>query len=136
MKIHTIAKFLYGFFAVVFMIVGLSIVMYNTGIVPHGTRDIILHAADNNLNALHLLQEFGSLLVFAGLISFWFIRHYEHSMGFHWAMTLFWALMSMIHWLDVRGLRPSLMGPVINTIPVVLFLVVGLLRRRNQAKAS
>lgn len=136
MTIHTITKFIYGFFGVVFLVIGLSVVMYSTGIVPPGTQDIILHAADNSLNGLHSLQEFGSLLVFAGLISFWFIRHYEQSMGFHWAMTVFWALMALVHWTDIRGLRPSLMGPMLNTVPVVLFAIIGFWRYRKNRNAT
>jgi hypothetical protein len=82
------------------------------------------------------MQEFGSLLVFAGLITFWFIRHYEHSRTFHWAMTAFWGLLALIHWIDVRGSWQSVVGPAINTIPLVLFVAVGLLRLRSEGKAQ
>jgi hypothetical protein len=129
MNITNVAKILYGLFATVFIIVGLAIVSFKSGLLPASMEESVLHAADHNLNALHSLQEFGSLLVFAGLISFWFIRNYQYSAGFHWSMTAFWALMALVHWADVRGLRPSLVGPIVNTIPFVLFLAVGVMRR-------
>jgi uncharacterized membrane protein len=81
------------------------------------------------------MQEFGSLLVFVALMSFWFIRHYEQSRSFHWAMTVFWGLMALIHWFDIKGPWTSVIGPLINTIPLALFLVVGLLRERSEKTA-
>jgi hypothetical protein len=129
MNIHTIAKALYGAFGVAFIIIGLAVVSFKSGLLPQAVEESILHSTDHNMYGLHLFQEFGALLVFAGLISLWFIRNYQYSMPFHWAMTVFWALMVIIHWVDVRGMRPSLAGPILNTIPVVLFLVVGFLRR-------
>lgn len=55
--------------------------------------------------ALFLVAGFGALLVFVGLITLWFARHYESSRPFHWAMTASWALHALAHWFDVRGAR-------------------------------
>ena len=129
MNIHSIAKFLYGLAGVVFLVIGLGVVSFKSGLLPQGAIDAILHNTDNNMYGLHLLQEFGALMVFTGLMSFWFIRNYQHSLSFHWAMTVFFALLAVVHWVDVRGMRPSLAGPIINTIPLMLFVVVGILRR-------
>ncbi|MEK6287092.1 MAG: hypothetical protein AABO57_15235 [Acidobacteriota bacterium] len=133
-NIKPIAKFLYGFFAAVFLIVGATVLLLHTGLLPGAVRSIVMRAAHDDLNAVHLIQEFGSLLVFAGLVSVWFIRHYEQSKFFHWAMTTFWALFALVHWLDFKGPFQSAIGPTINTIPFVLFAIVGLLRKNSGEK--
>jgi hypothetical protein len=98
-------------------------------------RDHIVSIGGGNENTLHIMQEFGSVLVFVGLITFWFIRHYEVSRPFHWAMTAFWGLFALVHWFDVRGPFPSARGPVINTVPFGLLVVIGLLRQRSDGRA-
>jgi ATP/ADP translocase len=129
LNIKPVARSLYGFFAVIFLIVGVSVLSLRTGLLPDFAKSIVMNAAHEDLNAVHLVQEFGSMLVFAGLISVWFIRHYERSKFFHWAMTTFWGLFALAHWFDVRGRFQSMLGPTINTVPFVLFVVVGLLRK-------
>jgi len=102
--------------------------LLRTNLLPAAIRTIVMNAARDDMNAAHLIQEFGSMLIFAGLISIWFIRHYEQSKFFHWAMTTFWALFALVHWFYVGGSIKSIAGPSINTIPFVLFAVAGLLR--------
>jgi hypothetical protein len=97
--------------------------------------DIIGSIAQGNDNSLHILQEFGSLLIFTGLITLWFVGHYDASGFFHWAMTTFWALFALVHWFDVRGSFGSVLGALINTVPLGLFLAVGLLREKSAGKA-
>ncbi len=130
MNIHSIAKFLYGLFGSAFIVVGLSVAMFKSGLLTGWAEQTIVKVADNNLNGIHLIQELGSLLVFAGLITFWFVKNYEQSIGFHWALTAFWALFALAHWFDVRGMR-SINGPIINSIPFALFLTVGLFRTKR-----
>jgi hypothetical protein len=74
------------------------------------------------------MQELGSVLVFVGLITFWFLRHYEQSQPFHWSMTAFWGLFALAHWFDVRSPFPSVGGPLMTTLPFLLFVLIGLLR--------
>jgi hypothetical protein len=136
MTIKAVVNLFYGFFAVVFLLAGVTILLLHTGILPDGIRDIVLDVAQRDSNAIHLIQELGSLLVFAGLITFWFIRHYEHSKPFHWAMTTFWALFALVHWFDVGRPRESVKGPLVNTIPVLLFLLVSLLRSRSDVETN
>jgi hypothetical protein len=120
---------LYGLFAALYLVAGVSVLLLKTPLLPDAVRNIILHVAQDTPNTLHIIQEFGSLLVFAGLITLWFIRNYDQSLPFHWAMTAFWGLLSLIHWFDIRGPVESVVGPLINSIPLALFLVVGLLRQ-------
>jgi hydrogenase-4 membrane subunit HyfE len=133
-SIRPIAKFLYGFFAAVFLIVGATVLLLRTDLLPAAVRSIVMNVAHDDMNTAHLIQEFGSMLVFAGLISVWFIRHYEQSKFYHWAMTTFWALFSLAHWFYVGGPLKSVSGPMINTIPFVLFAIVGLLRKSSEER--
>ncbi len=134
MNIKTITKSLYGFFGVVFLLAGAGVLLVGTGLLPNVIKNTIINVGHDDLNTLHIIQEFGSLLVFAGLITFWFIRHYERSKAFHWAMTTFWALFALAHWFDAKGFFHSGVVQMINTVPFILFVLVGLLRNNYERK--
>lgn len=136
MSIKRLVQFLYGLFATLFLIAGTTVLLLRTSLLPTAIRTIVMNAARDDMNAAHLIQEFGSMLVFAGLISIWFIRHYEQSKFFHWAMTTFWALFSVVHWFYVGGPIKSIAGPSINTIPFLLFAVAGLLRNYTDKQTA
>src|SRR5262249_55962980 len=122
----------YGLFGMIYLVAGLSVLLLGTGILPDAVKDLIVRIGQGDGNTLHIMQEFGSLLIFAGWITLWFIRHYDQSRPFHWAMTVFWGLFALGHWFDVEGSFRSGIGQVINTVPVSLFVVVGLLRQRAE----
>jgi hypothetical protein len=48
-------------------------------------------------------------------------------------MTTFWALFALVHWFDVRGPVRLDTGVLVNAIPFVLFLLVGLVTRNRKA---
>ncbi|MFY9553142.1 MAG: hypothetical protein WAV20_12270 [Blastocatellia bacterium] len=135
MRVRTVANILYALFGFVFVITGAGIMLLHTGLLPDTARDLILDIGHRDPTAIHLIQEFGSLMVFAGLITLWFIRHYEQSRVFHWAMTTFWALFALAHWFDGRERGPGI-GPLITTIPFILFLFVGVLRTGFEKRRS
>jgi hypothetical protein len=95
-------------------------------------REIVVRFSQDNLVTLHIVQEFGSVLVLVGLLTFWFIRHYDQSLYFHWAMTAYWAIIAIIHWFHVARPEVSVVGGLINSIPFALFLAVGLLRLAHE----
>jgi hypothetical protein len=123
-----LAKFSYAVFGTLFLAGGAGVLLIKTGLLPGPLEETLADFGRGDLNTLHVMQEFGSLLVFAGLITFWFLRHYEESKAFHWSLTTFWALFALVHWFDVRKSLEAIAGPLINTVPFILFLVVGLLR--------
>ncbi|MEK6303397.1 MAG: hypothetical protein AABO41_22025 [Acidobacteriota bacterium] len=129
-NIKPIAQTLYGFVGAAFLVVGASVLLLGSGFLPDAIKTLITDITQGDRNTIHIVQEFGSLLVFAGLISFWFVRHYERSKFFHWSMTIFWALFALAHWFVAGGPFHASRGAAINTIPFALFLVVGLLRKR------
>jgi hypothetical protein len=133
MRSGTLAKSLYVLFGALYLVAGTTALLFRTGLLPAAVKDALLDAAHGDLNAVHISQEFGSLLVFAGLITLWFVLHYEMSLFFHWAMTAFWALFALVHWFDVRGPIRFDVGVLINAIPFMLFLSVGLVTRNRKA---
>ena len=135
MPVRVLATSLYGLVAVLFLVAGAAVLLLGTGLLPGAVRDIITAVVPNDGETLHIAQEYACLLVFIGLITLWFIRHYEASRAFHWAMTAFWALIALVHWFDIRGPVESVVGPLINTVPFALFLAVGLLRETTRGRA-
>jgi hypothetical protein len=136
MVTRVLARSLYGLFGALYLVAGMSVLLLRTGLLPAPVRDLIMDIGQDTPNTLHIMQEFGTALIFVGLITFWFLRHYEQSRPFHWAMTAFWALFALVHWFDVRGPFRSAVGPAINTIPFALFLLVGLLRETSERKTK
>jgi len=131
-----VAKGIYGLVGAAFLLAGATTLLVQTPLLPRGIRDVVLRFSQDNLAVLHIIQEFGSVLVLVGLLSFWFIRHYDESQYFHWAMTAYWALMALIHWFHVASPEVSVAGGLINTIPFALFLAIGLLRLAHESEAA
>src|SRR6266498_3029843 len=125
MNIKTIAKLVYGLVGVVFLVVGASVMLLHTGLLPGTIKTTVMNFAHGDPLAVHLIQEMASILVFVGLIIFWFIRHYQQSKVFHWAMTTFWALFAFAHWYDGSEGPRSVRGPMINTVPFIVFFLIG-----------
>lgn len=135
MNVKAITGVLYGLVGAISILVGASVLLLETGLLPAAVSRAMMNAANGDASALHIIQEFGAFLVFVGLIAFWFARHYEQSRFFHWALTVAFALIALAHWFDVRG-EHSLIGPLVNSVPFALFLLVGLLRLSSEAKAT
>src|SRR5262249_23026083 len=125
-----------GLFGTLYLAAGATVLLFRTGLLPDPVKQIIIDSTQGDLNSVHIVQELGSALIFIGLITFWFIWQYEQSNWFHWAMTTFWGLFALVHWFDVRGPFPSVAGPLINTIPYLLFTSIGLLTIRRQATSD
>ena len=134
MNIKAIAKLVYAIVGAAFLIGGGAVMLLHTGLLPESVKNIVINFAHGDSLAVHLIQEMASILVFVGLITFWFIRHYQQSKVFHWAMTMFWALFALAHWFDGREGPRSVRGPLINTIPFAVFFLIGLLRINSDAR--
>lgn len=65
MSIRPIAKFLYGLVAVVFLIGGATVLLLRTGLLPSAVRNTVMNVAHDDMNTAHIIQELGSMLVFA-----------------------------------------------------------------------
>ncbi|HLL73512.1 MAG TPA: hypothetical protein VK363_18875 [Pyrinomonadaceae bacterium] len=135
MNVKAVTGVLYGLFGAISILVGASVLLSETGLLPAVVSRAVMNAANGDASALHIIQEFGAFLIFVGLIAFWFARYYEQSRFFHWALTAAFALIALAHWFDVRG-EHSLIGPLVNSVPFLLFLSVGLLRLSSEAKTT
>ncbi|MES1181846.1 MAG: hypothetical protein ABUL44_03535, partial [Flavobacterium sp.] len=129
MIIRSISKVIYFLFGLFFLIVGIAIVLFNTGLLPIGIKNVILNITQNNLLTLHILREFGAMMIMTSLISFWFIKDYKNSFTFHVIVSLYWGIMSIIHWSDYSIGHGSVIGQIINTIPFLFFSASAILRR-------
>ena len=78
----------------------------------------------------HLTQEFGTLVIAVGLVFLWQARREGPSRSLHWLLTLYLVLDSAIHWVGPQGLVGSLQRGLINSIPAVLLLILGVLLER------
>jgi hypothetical protein len=127
-----LAKVVYAVTGAIVFAAGASVLLIDTGLLPDAVRGAVVGETRGNLDLLHILQEFGATLVFVGLIAFWFVWRYEQSQFFHWAMTAFLGLIALVHWFDVRGPSPSVSGPLVITVPFLVYVVVGLLRTATE----
>jgi hypothetical protein len=123
-----LAKLVYAINAAAFLAAGASALLVNTGVLPGAVGDIVVQFSKGDPGVLHIVQELGSLLVLVGLVTLWFVVHYDRSRFFHWALTAYWAIMAVIHWFNVAGPNPSIDGPLMITVPFLVFLTIGLLR--------
>ena len=136
MNIQPLTKAFYGLIGTLLLLAGGTVLLLRTGLLPGSLQNLIFNVAHGDLNAVHILQEFSALLVFAGLMSLWAMRHYEQSRPFHWALTTFWGLLALVHWVDARGEFRSVVGPLINTVPFALFVILGLLRLQAEKQKT
>jgi hypothetical protein len=136
MLTRALAKAVYALFGTVYLVAGASVLLLGSGLLPAQVRDVIVDVGQDQPNTLHVMQEFASLLVFAGLMTFWFLWRYDDSRAFHWAMTVFLALFALVHFIDIRGSFRLDAGAAITAIPFGIFLAVGLLRVWLEAKGK
>ena len=118
----------YALLGAVLLGAGVAVLLFNTGLLPEGIKAALFDEAGGNLTALHIAQEAGTLLVFAGLITFWFAWHYGQSLYFHAAMTVLLGLVALVHWFDVRGPNLSWTEPIPVTLPFLVFAAIGMAR--------
>src|SRR5262245_45268194 len=132
MSIRPIARFVYGLMAVVFLAASAAVLLLGTGVMPAAVLRSALEFAEGSDRTMHFLQEFSTLLFLVGLVCVWCVLNYERSMFFQWAIAVFWGLFALVHWFDYRGGLHGGVGPVVNTVPVVVFVIVGVVRARTE----
>src|SRR5262245_553059 len=128
MQINTtsLAKTLYAVFGALYLVAGGAVLLTRSGYLSLSVTRIVGHISHGNGYAFHILQELGASLVFAGLITLWFLRHYEQSGFFHFAMTAFLGLFALVHWLDAGwSWDNNVAGLSLATAPFLLFAIVG-----------
>ena len=130
--LRLVTRLLYILLGVIFLLGGGAVLLLGTGLLSAPVADVILSIGEDNPHTLHLMQEYAALLVLVALLTFWFVKHYEMSRPFHWAMTLFWGVIGLVHWFDPRGEFHYGLAEAITSVPFVLFVALGLLRERSE----
>jgi len=132
MTARPFALALYAVTGTVFLVTAAIVVLMPAGILPAAVEDILMNIGHNDVRTMHIVQEFGSLAAFAGLTCFWFVRRYGQSYYFHWALTVFFALFALAHWVSIKGDVYPGNGKFIDSVPFILFALIGLFRWKEQ----
>jgi hypothetical protein len=134
MSLLAITKAVYALLGALYVLVGIGSIALPAGWIPLrwvGDDVAPLYSAappDSFLN--HLTQEFGTLAIAVGLVFLWQARREEPSRSLHWLLTVYLALDASIHWVGPQGFIGSLQRGIINSIPLLLLLVLGVLLSR------
>ena len=131
MIITRLAKFLYGILGVLYLVVGIGAMLIPTGWLPPTLVGDLLTDEMSTPAGEHLVQEFGTVVLAVGLIFLWRATQSAWSAGFHWAMTFYFSLDALIHWIGPDGPIGSWPRGAINSVPFALMLLLGLLQARS-----
>ena len=132
MTIAKLTRVIYGILGAWYVVGGVGSMLMPTGWLPPSVMDQFLNQEPLSEFVAHLLQEFGTLLLAVGVTFIYLAFHKPWSAAFHWALTAYFASDSLIHWIGPDGPIGSLSRGLINTVPPVVMLVLGLLRQRER----
>ena len=136
MTIEKITRIVYGILGVIYVIIGAGAMLLPTGWLPQGLTDDFLAEATPTPFLAHLLQEFGTVVLALGFVFLWYAKRKEHSRNFHWAMTFYFSLDALIHWIGPEGFIGSWSRGIANSIPFAVMLLLGLLQMRERTRVS
>ena len=134
MNLRSVTKAVYAVLGVLYVLAGAGAMVLPLGWVSpewagaDAGAQYAAAAPESYLN--HQTQEFGTLAIAVGFVFLWQARRAEPSRSLHWLLTLYLVLDASIHWVGPQGLIGSLQRGVINSIPPLLFLILGLLWQR------
>jgi hypothetical protein len=132
MTVAKLTRAIYGFLGVLYVVGGVGSMLMPTGWLPSSVVDRFLIQEPLSEYLTHLLQEFGTLLLAVGFTFLYLAFHKPWSAAFHWALTIYFAFDSLIHWVGPDGLIGSWSRGLINTVPPLVMVVLGLLRQRER----
>ena len=136
MVIEKIIRAVYVLFAALLLIIGAGALRIPTGWLPAQWQlefDVIYAAEAPTSYLNHLTQEFGTVVIALGMVFLWQARRADLSRTFHWMMTFYLALDTLIHWVGPQGLIGDLQRGIVNSIPTLLMLGLGLWWGRSGA---
>jgi hypothetical protein len=93
-----------------------------SGLVAAVKPSLIFPPEESAGYAGHLIREQGALFVFAGLMFFWCLRHFESRRPVHLAFIVFLAIYSGIHWAGYFDTGERLFGAIATSIPALALL--------------
>jgi hypothetical protein len=134
MHIRPVARFVYGLLGVVSIVAASVVLLLGTGLVPAAVSNFLLEIGGGNDDTMHLIQEYAAFLFVVGVVHLWCARHYDLSLFFHWVLTFFWLFIALIHWFDYKGSFHAGWDRVIDTVPFVVFLLIGFIRHKSERR--
>ena len=128
MNLRLVTRAVYALLGVLYVVVGAGSIALPAGRIPtqwagEAASLYAAEAPDSFLN--HQTQEFGTVVIAVGLVFLWQARRAEHSRSLHWLLTLYLVLDSTIHWVGPQGLIGSWQRGLVNSIPPLVFLILG-----------
>lgn len=141
MNLRLIIRVVYALLGVLWLLVGIGAMVLPLGWVSAswvGPDAVQYETAAPASYLNHLTQEFGTLAIAVAFAFLWQGSRSEPSRSLHWLLTVYLMLDSLIHWVGPQGLIGSLQRGVINSIPPLVFLVLGILwmRRDRRGRSS
>jgi len=130
MMLNRTTRVAYGLLGILYVCLGVGSMLLPIGWLPGGVADKLLAGETLNPFVEHLLQEFGTVVLALGLVFVWAASRKEYSGMFHWAMTFYFSLDALIHWVGPQGLIGSWPRGITNSIPFAVMLLVGVLQLR------
>src|SRR5262245_60312421 len=130
MTLIKITRIVYGLLGVLYVVIGVGAMLMPTAWFPPDRAAKLLIGTAMNPFIAHVLQEFGTVLIALGFVFLWCAIRREYSARLHWALTFYFLLDALIHWVGPEGLIGSWSRGIINSTPFVVMLVLGLLHRR------
>ena len=131
MNLRLVTTVVYALLGALYVIVGAGAMVLPLGWVsaewlgPDVASIYAAAAPDSYLN--HQTQEFGTLAIAVGFVFLWQARRVEHSRSLHWLLTLYLMLDASIHWVGPQGLIGSVQRGLVNSVPPLVFLILGVL---------
>lgn len=126
-----ITKVVYGFFGLGYLFIGAGSMLLPTGWLPKSVAGRFLHGETLSPFGEHLLQEFGTVVLATGLVFLLQASRKVPSRGFHWAMTFYFSLDALIHWIGPEGPIGSWSRGLVNSIPFGVMLLLGVLHWKS-----
>ena len=138
MTLRVAISVVYALFGVLYLLAGIGAMVLPLGWVssswagPEAVEPYATAAPESYLN--HLTQEFGTLAIAVAFAFLWQASRSEPSRSLHWLLTLYLILDSLIHWVGPQGLIGSLQRGVTNSIPPLVFLLLGVWWSRSERR--
>ena len=136
MTLNKTTRIAYCLLGILYVLLGVGSMLLPTGWFPQGLAGKLLAGETLNSFVSHLLQEFGTVVLALGFVFLWCANRKEYSRSLHWAITFYFSLDALIHWVGPEGLIGSWSRGIINSIPLAVMLLFGLLQLRESGRMS
>jgi hypothetical protein len=128
--VRVLTQIVYVLEGVLALLAGIVALLPGTGLLPEALRDLVFEFGAYDPQGIHMVQEMATFYILVGVMLLWFARHYAQSMRFHWLMTGWALLLFWVHWFRADGSFNNDLHVIVDAIPFVVFLALGLLRRQ------